>query len=249
MTLPKFIPHIISFDSLPSTNNELKNRLKTNDLSEFTTILTSHQTNGRGQQSNVWESADGLNLTFSVLLKPVFLEPALQFYLSKIVALALTDVLMKYVDELSIKWPNDIYVGEKKIAGILIENSLMGSCIDTCVVGIGLNVNQLSFQSSAPNPISLKHLTAANYDLKLLLDDLLSALDIRYQQLINDKRVLIDCHYHERLFRHTGIFTYRDELGEFKAKLTGVDESGFLQLTDDINQQRSYAFKEVEFVF
>jgi len=156
MTLPKFVPHIISFDSLPSTNNELKNRLKTNDLSEFTTILTSYQTNGRGQQSNVWESADGLNLTFSVLLKPVFLEPALQFYLSKIVALALTDVLMKYVDELSIKWPNDIYVGEKKIAGILIENSLMGSCIDTCVVGIGLNVNQLSFQSSAPNPISLK---------------------------------------------------------------------------------------------
>ncbi|MBI9063745.1 MAG: biotin--[acetyl-CoA-carboxylase] ligase [Marinilabiliaceae bacterium] len=241
-------PEFIILDETPSTNTELKNQLSSHKLREFSIVITEHQTAGRGQQGNSWESAKGANLTFSVLLRPSFLEPHLQFYLSKIVSLAIIDVLHTHHIEATIKWPNDIYINDEKVAGILIESSLTGTQMDSTIVGIGLNVNQCVFVSNAPNPISLKQVTGLKYDLENLLNQLLNAIIIRYHQLQENQFDDIDTLYFQKLYRNTGVYSYRDQNGTFVATLHKVNADGILTLLDQDGRKRQYAFKEVEFI-
>ena len=131
--------------------------IKNTEVAEGTVVLAKEQTSGRGQVNNTWESSYGDNLLMSIVLYPEFLHAGNQFLLSKFVSLAIVDFLSYYLENVTIKWPNDIYVGNKKIAGVLIENSLRGAFISSSVVGIGLNVNQTEFSSSIPNPTSLKN--------------------------------------------------------------------------------------------
>jgi len=145
------------FDALPSTNILANEWLVENKVVEGTVILTHDQYAGKGQATNKWESAPHKNLTFSVILLPKFLLARKQFLLNQVVSLSVFDTLKEYIGEgLAIKWPNDIYVFNKKITGILIQNNLRGSTLQSSIVGIGLNVNQKQFISDAPNPTSIQ---------------------------------------------------------------------------------------------
>ena len=141
---------------IDSTNSALCNMLQEQKLPDGFTLYTYHQTQGRGQRGNQWESEPNKNLLLSTLIKPKELPIEHNFLLSEVVALAVKKTLDQHCCDISIKWPNDIYWKDKKIAGILIENTWMGRFVNTCIAGIGININQTNFLSDAPNPISLK---------------------------------------------------------------------------------------------
>lgn len=135
-----------------STNNRLAQLCDRENIKEFTTLLVDKQTAGKGQRGNSWESAPGMNLTFSTVLYPSALKAREQFTLSMLIALSVYDTLSTYAEGFSIKWPNDIYWKDKKICGILIENELEGAYLLRCIAGIGVNINQEHFVSPAPQP-------------------------------------------------------------------------------------------------
>ena len=165
---------ITRFKTLESTNQYLQNLLNEGVDIADNIVVTDFQTSGKGQGKNVWESEDGKNLLFSIALDMSFLKAENQFILTQIVSVTMINVLKNYLPEesLFIKWPNDIYFNDKKIAGILIKNEIKGIMMGTSIIGIGLNVNQTSFDDNLPNPISMKMITGKDFDL----DELLSAI-------------------------------------------------------------------------
>ncbi|MCG8581215.1 MAG: biotin--[acetyl-CoA-carboxylase] ligase [Bacteroidales bacterium] len=242
-------PEFLVYPELESTNTELKRLLSNNNLSEYSVVITPHQTAGRGQVGNGWESELNKNLTFSLLLRPSFLAPHLQFYISKIISLAITDTIKQLANiEACIKWPNDIYVGDSKVCGILIENSILGAHLDYCIAGIGLNINQDEFKSDAPNPASLKQLTGKDYNIELTLELLLENIQQRYHELEVNRLELINKDYFNALYRKNGIHSFNDEHGEFMAYIDSINEMGLMTLIDTEGSKRQYAFKEVSFV-
>ncbi len=156
------------FESLPSTNSYAAFLLKNEVIPEGAIVSAEYQTTGRGQGSNIWESENGKNLLISIILYPSIIYPASQFLISMALSLGICDFLKRFIPDCSIKWPNDIYVNDDKIAGILIENSIMGDKIESTIAGIGLNINQEKFLSDAPNPVSLSLITGKKYDLNSL---------------------------------------------------------------------------------
>ena len=151
--------NFIHLPSVGSTNSEMLRRLEAKEvLEEGTVIWTTRQTAGRGQVGNSWESEADKNISFSMLFHPTWLSPAKQFVLSEIAALGIAETLEDYFPGFSIKWPNDIYHDDRKIAGMLIENRIIGTHLQDSVIGIGVNINQMEFSSSAPNPVSLRQL-------------------------------------------------------------------------------------------
>ena len=159
---------ILSFDELSSTNVWLYDKIsEKNDISD-TVVVAAHQTAGRGMDKNRWESEAGKNLLFSIALNVNFLEAENQFTISQAVSVAIVDVLSQFIDnqQLFIKWPNDIYFGDKKLAGMLIQNTVEGRMMGTSIIGIGLNVNQMEFSKDIPNPISLKMILGKDFDLE-----------------------------------------------------------------------------------
>nr|WP_321407299.1 biotin--[acetyl-CoA-carboxylase] ligase [uncultured Carboxylicivirga sp.] len=238
----------IKHAELRSTNEEMKQLFSQQKPEEGTLIITDHQFAGRGQAGNSWESEKNKNLTFSLLLRPHFLEPHKQFYISKIVSLGLIDTIREFLCGVTIKWPNDIYIGDKKLAGILIENSILGSRLDYCIIGIGLNVNQTEFISDAPNPVSLKNISLTEFDLDDVLKKLLTHIEHRYIQLQEGMEEEIDREYFSLLYRNIGKHPFKDANGAFRASIKSVSEMGLLTLKDEQGNIREYAFKEVEFV-
>jgi len=241
-------PEIIFYPQVTSTNTQMKNVIASKHLAEYSVVITADQTSGKGQIGNTWESEKNANLTFSLLLRPTFLKPHLQFYISKIISLGIIDTIQPLTQEkVSIKWPNDIYIGNKKLAGILIENSILGAQLDYCIVGIGINVNQVIFTSDAPNPISLIHLNQEKYDLENILEQTLERIQLRYEQLQKKDLSVINTNYMAHLFRNEGYYCYEDEHGKFDARIDSISELGMLTLIDQANKKRQYAFKEVSF--
>lgn len=238
---------VIELDETASTNTYLDKYDEEEYLPEGCVVITHTQTAGRGQRGNSWEAAPGCNLTFSYLLRPRNVVAKEQFLLSQAVALAVVDVLSRYADGFSVKWPNDIYYQDKKIAGILIEHSLSGVNISRTIVGIGLNVNQQEFLSDAPNPISLSQITGRTYDLEALLAEVLAATAHRYA-MCSDEREQLQADYASALYRREGLYRYRDEQGEFMAAIKAVRPDGYMILVDSEGVERSYAFKEVSFI-
>ncbi len=230
-----------------STNNYAAEQLLTNRPLEGTVFVANSQVDGRGQTSNKWESEPNKNLTFSFVTYPDFLKIAQQFEISKAVSLGITDFLTGKVEDVSIKWPNDLYVGTKKIGGILIENSVRINQISSCIVGIGLNINQKIFYTDAPNPISLHQITGFEYDLDNVLVELCHHIDTRYQQLISLKFKPIDDDYAAVLYQSGQWATYKDEGGTFTGRIVGVDRYGRLKIESEDGTCRKYQFKEVEF--
>lgn len=235
----------MNFDIIHIEETESTNRWLKECRNEAGTIVAwaEYQTAGKGCGSNSWESERGKNLTYSMMIHPESIPANEQFLVSMAVANSIAKVLSGYVEEVSIKWPNDIYVGDRKICGILIENSLKGSCIRDSIIGVGLNVNQLRFVSDAPNPVSLANLTGRLFDRDMLLRELLDAFEEEWADQDG-----IRLRYMSQLYRCKGFHRYRDALGEFMAELVTVEDDGHLVLRDKSGRERTYAFKEVEYV-
>ena len=206
-------------------------------------VVADFQTAGKGCGTNSWESERGKNLTFSMLIHPEGLPANAQFHITEVASVALCETLDPYINnKVEIKWPNDIYVGDRKICGMLIENRLQGSVIKDSIIGIGLNVNQREFLSDAPNPVSLYQLTEQETDRDALLNQFLEA----FERVSQSKTTGRD--YRERLYRKGLEAIYEDRRGRFKARLKNVLPDGRLVLQDEMGRERAYAFKEVQFV-
>ena len=222
----------------------------------FTVVLSNFQTAGKGQRGNSWESEAGANLTFSLLLYPAFLSAKRQFLISQVVSLGIVEALRHHVGEaeqdcFSVKWPNDIYFRDKKICGILIETNLEGMNLGRCVCGIGLNVNQQRFMSDAPNPVSLAQILGRETDRYQLLHEVVDAIASLYAQLEAEEEPALQAimeQYADSLYRKTGLHAYEDKGGRFMASIKRVEADGRLQLEDADGHERSYLFKEVQFI-
>ena len=236
----------VSMPQCHSTNSVAAELIRNTDVMEGTLIITNHQTAGRGQRGNTWEAEPGKNLTFSVMLKPSFLLAKDQFYLTIVVSLALHDFLSSRLSaEVKIKWPNDILINDKKICGVLIENTLSREKIQHCIIGIGLNVNQSSF--SIFSPTSMRLVADKEFDLAAELNLILEKLEMYYLLLRSGKNDLLKQQYLNHLYwigeRH--LFRSKDE--EFGGTITGVGENGVLNVLRDGNEI-SFDLKEITFV-
>jgi BirA family biotin operon repressor/biotin-[acetyl-CoA-carboxylase] ligase len=236
------------FAELPSTNSHAAILLKERNLSEGTVIYTSYQTAGRGQGGNTWESEKDKNLLLSVILFPSMVKPEEQFFLSMTVSLGICDFLKRYSEGISIKWPNDIYAGNDKIAGILIENSVMGNHIEHSIAGIGININQKEFLSDAPNPVSLANLTGEEIDADKCLKELATDLDNRYKYLIEKEFDIIMNHYKALMYRKDTWCRFSDSTGVFKGRIAGTGRDGRLQVEKEDGKINEYSFKEIDFI-
>ena len=212
-------------------------------------IWAEHQTEGRGQRGHSWHSTEGENITFSVVLEPRFLPIVEQFLLSEVVALALVETLAHYNITCCIKWTNDIYAKDNKIAGVLIEHSLSGDCIARTIVGIGLNINQRTFPDDIPNPTSMALERNASFDREEVLRNFATTLQRYYALLEQGNKEAIEAQYIATMYHLGEQHTYAYPRGErFRATIRGVRPSGALRLEHEDGIIREYAFKEVEFV-
>ena len=249
MPSPDLFPvPLIHISETNSTNSYLQALCTREKVEELTTVVADFQTSGRGQRGNSWESEPFKNLLFSFVLFPDFLEARRQFLISQIVSLAIKEELDTYTDDISIKWPNDIYWKEKKICGILIENDLMGRNISQSIAGIGININQEAFHSPAPNPVSLYQITGKQYDILDVLKNIMLRVQSYYSRLLKDDTAFIAAQYEKSLFRKEGLHRYKDADGEFLARIVCVESEGKLILEDEKQTQRGYMFKEVEYL-
>lgn len=241
---------LIHISETNSTNSYLQALCANDKIEELTTVVADYQTSGRGQRGNSWESAPSKNLLFSFVLFPEFLEARRQFLISQIVSLAIKEELDTYLTDVSIKWPNDIYWKEKKICGILIENDLMGRHIRQSIAGIGININQETFCSPAPNPVSIYQITGKQYDVFDILKNVMQRVCLYYHQLKEnaDTASSIASRYEKALFRKDGMHCYKDGNGKFMARIVCVEPEGRLILEDETHQKRGYMFKEVEYI-
>lgn len=236
---------IYRFDTLSSTNDEACNaHYKEGDI-----IVALHQQAGRGQRGHKWESNAGMNLTFSAIFEPTFLPATEQFLLSEAVALAIVDTLRHFGIEAKIKWTNDIYVGQKKIAGILIEHKLLGNSIGRTIAGIGLNVNQTAFSPELPNPTSMQREKGTQFSCDQVLQRLEEQLSMRYGQLRNDQKKTLQEEYHTSLFRLNEQHNYMLADGSLiRGTIRGVEPTGALKIEREEGATESFLFKEIEFV-
>lgn len=242
--------HLNETDSTNRYLQQLCQETGNNKVEEFTTICADYQTAGKGQRGNSWEAAKGANLLFSFVCYPTFVPIRQQFVLSQLISLGIKETLDEYCSDISIKWPNDIYWKEKKICGILIENDLQGNSIGRCISGIGLNINQEVFLSDAPNPISLKQITGKHYQRETILEKVMQRIEQSYQKLKEEPAYASELatRYAASLFRREGLHCYQDKDGLFNARLVRVEADGRFVLMDEANQERSYLFKEVQYV-
>lgn len=244
---------LIEIPETESTNTYAKGHRDT-EAGCPTVYITDRQTAGRGQRGNSWESEDGKNLTFTLSLHPTWMSASHQFELSMLVSTGIVNALRAYGDEpakYSVKWPNDIYYGDKKICGILIENSLTDGCIERSLVGIGLNVNQKTFVGDAPNPTSLCLITEIELDRRAVLDNVVNSILDMVEQYSQDPEVdELTALYNSMLWRKDNrAHQWKDASGHsFRATLDRVDPDGRLWLVKEDGETRSYLFKEVSAV-
>lgn len=212
-------------------------------------IWAERQSAGRGQRGHTWLSNEGENLTFSVVVEPTFLPPTEQFSLLQVVALALVDTLEGYGIEARIKWTNDIYVGDRKIVGILMEHKLQGSQIGRTIMGIGINVNQTEFDPTLPNPTSMRLITGNPHDREQVLKDIAHNLMRRYEMLRQNKQGELHTAYNESLYLLNKESTFALPDGShFQGTITDVEPQGALKIMDKGGVEHKFLFKEVEFV-
>ncbi|MBE9467015.1 MAG: biotin--[acetyl-CoA-carboxylase] ligase [Bacteroidetes bacterium] len=244
----KFIgKSLIELDAVSSTNEYALDLIKNDIVAEGLIVFAKYQTSGKGQKDNFWESEKSKNLLLSIILHPNFVKVEEQFLISKAVSLAVADFVNTKVDKVSIKWPNDIYVDDRKISGILIENTLSGNIISNTIVGIGLNINQIDFISDAPNPVSLKLLTGKTYILDDCINQLSFFIEKRYKELNNDfNKTNFDYLKSLYLFNFFNLYEAKGE--RFVAKIIDVENNGELILETRQKEIRKYFFKEVSFL-
>ena len=240
---------LIALEETDSTNQYLIQLCNEqgNATPEFTTVTAQFQSSGKGQRGNSWESEPGKNLLFSFVAYPTFLPARRQFILSQIASLAVKEELNRWSNDFFIKWPNDIYYREKKIAGMLIENDLSGAYLSDSIIGIGLNLNQATFLSDAPNPVSLFQILHREVNREEVLRRFLTIFYARYISLLREEYDEIRACYRSVLYRGEGFYRYQDAGGMFEARVRDIEPTGHLLLESRDGSVRRYAFKEVAF--
>ena len=238
---------IITLDATTSTNEYLLSQNTQDNLC----VVTDYQSAGKGMGTNVWESERGKNLLFSLLVHPLWLGIQKQYLMSMVQAVSLWEALSDYVENptlLTIKWPNDIYYKDCKLSGTRIDLNLQGMKIQDMVIGTGVNVNQLQFTGTAPNPVSLSQISGLTYSLSQILGSIIDAFERNYALLRSGvEQYIIRC-YHEHLYRRVGMYRYRDIHGEFQAEMVGVASNGILTLRRADGTLSKYEFKELSIV-
>lgn len=236
--------HFHRYPELTSTNTELS-RLADEGAPHGTCVSCHTQTAGRGQRGNTWESLPGANATLSILLRPQGIHPRSQFCISEAVALAVAQTLDHYLPPSlapEVKWPNDIYVGNSKICGILIENRISATSIDRSIAGIGVNINQPRFLSDAPNPVSLLQLTGRTHSVTEFEQRLAEAV-------LANAEIATTLHplYMDRLWRRHGLHPYIEPGSStpFMASIVNVASTGHITLRRADGTLSTYAFKEI----
>jgi BirA family biotin operon repressor/biotin-[acetyl-CoA-carboxylase] ligase len=240
--------NLVTLKQVDSTNTFLKNILANNEpVPEGTVIMAESQLAGRGQQQNKWYSSVGESLAFSILLKPAFLPLTSQFSLIQAISLGVYDALVPHVGTaLKIKWPNDIYVNDKKLGGILIENQVQGSAVKNSIIGIGLNINQNQFPAWVPNATSLRQILQTDYDLKALLVEICKNIEHWYIKLKAGELSLIHTSYLQALYWLNELRPFKANDRVFDGIITGVNPLGMLQVYT--NHTSEYNLKEIEFL-
>ncbi|SDL66593.1 BirA family transcriptional regulator, biotin operon repressor / biotin-[acetyl-CoA-carboxylase] ligase [Catalinimonas alkaloidigena] len=244
--------HRLNLPSCHSTNDECALLLQQGKAFEGTLISTDHQTAGRGQRGNQWESAANQNLTFSVVLLPTFLRADEQFLLSMAVAVGVREGLARLdhpaLDPaaLSVKWPNDIYYQDQKLGGLLLENTVRQVSLQHTIAGIGLNVNQANF--AVAKATSLFLLTGTAWDREEVLQSVVQGVERQYLQLRNGQRDTLRAHYLRHLYRYQEVHRFRETDGRtFAGEVVGVSPQGHLVIREE-TQLRRFGMKEIEFL-
>ena len=224
--------------STNSTNSLVKEMLAKGEWPHTERYLyAGYQTAGRGQTGNGWESEANKNVLCSILLPP----NKNLYFLNIAVSVAIIRLLG---GQYTIKWPNDIYYNDKKLAGILLENAIVGSEIKYSIAGIGLNVNQTVFVSNAPNPVSLKQITGKEYNIDQWMKDLFEAIN----SVLNEPEELVWSEYKTHLYRREGYWPFEDQEGRFEAHIEDVLPTGEIVLRDKNGQIHQYGFKHIKYL-
>jgi len=234
------------FNDIESTSAYLKANI--DKFGHGDIISTDFQSAGYGQKGNHWESERGANALFSMKMEPKKVAPMDGFMLTEMVTLGILDALNH--EHIMIKWPNDIYIDDHKLAGILVEATMNATSFMTAVVGIGLNLNQTKFLSDAPNPISMKQVTGKNYDAAKILEQVCAAILERYEQYA-DREKYDEMHkeYLSHLYRFNKMHRYQLPTGEiFEARIVDVDRNGLLILEESDGHRTSYEFKTIKYI-
>lgn len=230
-SLKGFGEPLIALPEVDSTNNYAMARIAEGPVKEGTTWFAWKQTAGKGQRGRPWQSQPGENVLISAVLRPFRLLPSQQFMLSAAVALGVSDLVSRYADgEVKIKWSNDVYIGDKKAGGILIENVIRGSEWSYAVVGIGLNINQEIFPPDLPNPVSLHQVTGEKYDVLAVARALCACLSRRYDQLHRENHGKLLEEYTASLYGLNRELTFMRAGETFKGTIEGVEKDGRLRL-------------------
>lgn len=252
----------IHLNKIDSTNNYAAQLLKSETPTEGIIVSTDHQFAGKGQRGNTWLTEAGENLTLSIVLYPKFLQAHRQFLLSQSIALGVRSFAADFLGtEVTVKWPNDIYYQDQKIAGILIESALMGKKMASAIVGIGVNINQSFFPTFVQNATSFRQITGQNYNLNVLIEELSKHIEVHYLQLKTGNFRAIQQNYLSHLYRFNTWHLFEDTSNGnvFKGKIVDVQEDGKLVLEErqtanggrwTVNDMRRvFDLKEVRFVF
>lgn len=233
-------------DETSSTNDFLRNYTPSADIS---IVSASFQTKGRGQMGNTWISNDGQNALFSVLVCPKGLKASDGFVLSQAMALSVKETLEECVDDVWVKWPNDIYCHGKKICGTLIENTLMGKFIGRSVIGNGINVNQTDFPDGlAAPPTSMCIQSGKECSTHEVIRHVVERFALYYREIMDGSYERIRTLYHENMYLRGKKSLFRDNEGIFTGIISHVETDGHLVIIDEQSQSRRYAFKQVQFI-
>ncbi len=230
-----------------STNNYAIDKIQANLAVHGTTFFAHSQTAGRGQRGKKWMTEPCNNIILSSIINTSSLSLQQQFSFSVAIALGCADFFASYAGvETSIKWPNDIYWRDRKAAGLLIENTIRGHQWQWSVVGIGVNINQTSFDPTLKNPVSLKQITGITFNPVALAKELCNFLEFRFQELLNGKQNFQLESYNNRLFKKNERVKLKKENVIHECIISGVNQFGEL-IVEGIHQE-SFAFGEVEWI-
>lgn len=239
---------LLEYDSLYSTNIFSQELVSKSNPSEGTTVLAHYQSAGKGQYGRVWESTAKENITLSIILRPKFLAIKQQFLLNVVSSLAVADAIEYYIkDHVMIKWPNDIYVKDNKICGILIQNNLQGQHIINAIVGIGINVNQEDFDKDIPNPTSIKREAGENIELIELRNLLFGTFEKHYEELKSGAYENLKMQYQERLYKKDEQARFRLDEKEIEGIIRSVNDHGQLEIEID-GSLESFSKTEIQYL-
>jgi BirA family biotin operon repressor/biotin-[acetyl-CoA-carboxylase] ligase len=240
--------YLIKLEEVDSTNTYLSSLAAKEKLPDGSVVCAANQYAGKGQRGNSWQVEKNMNLTFSILYFPTFMSIDKQFLLSQAISLGVYDYLITKCRSVTIKWPNDLYVGNKKIGGLLIENAIKGDKLAQVIIGVGLNINQASFDLSLTNATSLSLENKELYNLDAELLDLLTSIERRFLQWKNAQFLNIKDQYLKVLYLHQQWHIYKLPDGtHLEGKIIGFDDDGLLIIEDLEAQIHKFANKEIIF--